>query len=110
MSADRARLCETLGYRFTAENLLDDALTHRSAGRRNNERLEFLGDAVLGMVIATELYLGDSDPSEGVLTRWRATLVKKQAAGGVVTRFSRIRWRRCWAPFSSMAVWKQRSR
>jgi len=88
LNADRARLCELLGYRFTAENLLDDALTHRSAGRHNNERLEFLGDAVLGMVIAAELYACNSDPSEGVLTRWRATLVKKHTLAEIAREIS----------------------
>ena len=88
MSADRARLCDTLGYRFGKDNLLDDALTHRSAGRHNNERLEFLGDAVLGLVIAAELYLGDPDPSEGVLTRWRATLVRKQTLAQIAREIS----------------------
>ena len=88
MNADRARLCETLNYRFGADNLLDDALTHRSAGRHNNERLEFLGDAVLGLVIAAELYLGDPDPTEGVLTRWRATLVRKQTLAEIAREIS----------------------
>ena len=83
MNADRARLCELLGYSFVTENLLDDALTHRSAGRDNNERLEFLGDAVLGLIIATELYVRNPDPSEGVLTRWRATLVKRQTLADI---------------------------
>jgi len=88
LNADRARLCELLGYRFTAENLLDDALTHRSAGRDNNERLEFLGDAVLGLIIATELYVRNPDPSEGVLTRWRAALVKRQTLAEIAREMS----------------------
>lgn len=88
MIEDRARLCKLLGYRFTAEDLLDDALTHRSAGRDNNERLEFLGDAVLGLVIAAELYLRNPEPSEGVLTRWRATLVKKQTLAEIAREIS----------------------
>jgi len=85
---DRARLCRLLGYRFGAEDLLDDALTHRSAGRENNERLEFLGDAVLGLVIAAELYVRNPQPSEGVLTRWRATLVKKQTLAEIAREIS----------------------
>jgi len=77
-----------LGYRFAAENLLDDALTHRSAGRDNNERLEFLGDAVLGLIIATELYVHNPDASEGVLTRWRAMLVKRQTLAEIAREIS----------------------
>lgn len=88
MNVDRARLCETLGHRFAAESLLDDALTHRSAGRHNNERLEFLGDAVLGLVIASELYVRNPEPSEGVLTRWRATLVKRQTLAQIARDIS----------------------
>ena len=53
-------------------------MTHRSAGRDNNERLEFLGDAVLGMVMAAALFQARSTATEGTLTRWRAMLVKKQ--------------------------------
>ncbi|HBG52333.1 MAG TPA: ribonuclease III, partial [Gammaproteobacteria bacterium] len=50
------QLSERLGYRFRDPELLDAALTHRSFGRRNNERLEFLGDALLNFVIGWELY------------------------------------------------------
>ncbi|MCB1831328.1 MAG: ribonuclease III, partial [Gammaproteobacteria bacterium] len=50
------QLCRKLGCQFTEESLLKQALTHRSAANRNNERLEFLGDALLGFVIADELY------------------------------------------------------
>jgi ribonuclease-3 len=88
LNAERARLCDKLGYRFVADDLLDDALTHRSAGRDNNERLEFLGDAVLGLVIAAELYLRNPEPREGVLTRWRATLVKKQTLAEIAREIS----------------------
>ena len=47
----RAQLCARLGYELRDASLLDDALTHRSAGSRHNERLEFLGDAVLGLIV-----------------------------------------------------------
>ena len=66
------------GYRFQNQSLLDAALTHRSAGRYNNERLEFLGDAILGFVIAETLYERFPQAEEGMLTRLRASLVKRE--------------------------------
>ena len=71
-------LLKKLGYRFRDQRLLDSALTHRSAGGLNNERLEFLGDAVLGLVIAENLYRRYPDASEGQLSRLRASLIRKQ--------------------------------
>lgn len=70
------RLCKALGYQFKDPSLLELALTHRSVSNQNNERLEFLGDAVLGCVIADELFQRFPQASEGELTRLRATLVK----------------------------------
>ncbi len=67
-----------LGYRFADEHLLRQALTHRSAGPDNNERLEFLGDAVLGMVIARALYDLKTEAREGALSRYRARLVRRE--------------------------------
>lgn len=69
-------LCRNLGYRFRDAGLLEMALTHRSVGSRNNERLEFLGDAVLSFVISAELYRRFGDVNEGTLSRLRASLVK----------------------------------
>lgn len=77
ISAEDA-LLRKLGYQFVDPTLLVSALTHRSAGGVNNERLEFLGDAVLGLVIAEALYKRYSDASEGELSRLRASLVRKQ--------------------------------
>jgi ribonuclease III len=56
--------------------LLEQALTHRSIGNNNNERLEYLGDAILGFVIADFIYQKFPNASEGELTRLRASLVK----------------------------------
>ena len=56
MSQSLDGLSRSLGYRFQDPGLLQEAVTHRSAGSDNNERLEFLGDAVLGYVIAEWLY------------------------------------------------------
>ncbi len=67
-----------LGYSFHNPALLHQALTHRSAGAYNNERLEFLGDSVLNTVISHWLYSHYPRASEGALTRLRATLVRKE--------------------------------
>jgi ribonuclease-3 len=66
------------GYVFSDTGLLETALTHRSTGRHNNERLEFLGDAILGFVITEALYKIFPGEAEGILTRLRASLVKKE--------------------------------
>ncbi len=65
-----------LGYRFRDLDLLDRALTHRSASNQNNERLEFLGDAFLSHSVARRLYELRPDDSEGDLSRLRAYLVR----------------------------------
>jgi ribonuclease-3 len=72
-------LAETLGYRFDDLALLQRALTHRSSGKDNNERLEFLGDAVLGFVIAAEIYKRYPKAREGELSRLRASLVRRES-------------------------------
>lgn len=73
------RLAGRLGYKFRDGDLLMQALTHRSAGSANNERLEFLGDAILGFVVADALFERFPDATEGQLSRLRAALVKKDA-------------------------------
>ncbi|MCU7555746.1 ribonuclease III [Alteromonas sp. ASW11-19] len=70
------RLYAALGYEFQDVTMLEQALTHRSAAKEHNERLEFLGDAVLGMVIGEELFRHFPAEPEGKLTRMRSTLVK----------------------------------
>ncbi|MGB5473539.1 MAG: ribonuclease III [Gammaproteobacteria bacterium] len=77
------RLEQRLGYRFTDASLLQQALSHRSVGSSNNERLEFLGDAVLGTVIAGELYRRFPRASEGRLSRLRATLVRRESLADI---------------------------
>ena len=73
---ERVQWAETrLDYRFNEPSLLEQALTHSSASKRNNERLEFLGDAVLGITIARLLFESRPDDTEGELTRARAALV-----------------------------------
>ena len=74
--SDLDRLQRTLGYQFRDPGLLDLALTHRSFGNRNNERLEFLGDSIVNMVIAEHLYEHFPKAREGQLSRLRARMVK----------------------------------
>ena len=76
------KLEEKLGYTFHDRRLLENALTHssyanenKSKGETSNERLEFLGDSVLGMVVADHLYRTHPNMPEGELTRTRAALV-----------------------------------
>ncbi len=69
-------IARTLRYRFNDSQLLQAALTHRSAGSNNNERLEFLGDAILNFVISAELFGRFPYADEGSLSRLRATLVR----------------------------------
>ena len=72
------RQVKILEYNFSNQQLLERALTHRSHGNDNNERLEFLGDAILGFIIAEYLYNTFPDIPEGELTRLRANLVKRE--------------------------------
>ncbi|MBA4697384.1 MAG: ribonuclease III [Legionella sp.] len=81
-------LMKSLGYFFKAENLLQQALTHCSAGPINNERLEFLGDALLSFVIADELFKRFFNASEGELSRLRAFLVKGEALASISTELN----------------------
>ncbi len=67
---------KTLSYRFQNVELFQQALTHRSANNRNNERLEFLGDAVLDFVVSDAVYHAYPDAAEGDLSKLRALLVK----------------------------------
>jgi ribonuclease-3 len=76
-------LSRSLEYHFKDPGLLRAAVTHRSAGSENNERLEFLGDAVLGYIIADWLYTLYPDADEGQLSRLRASLVKKETLADV---------------------------
>ncbi len=80
------RLGKDLGYRFRNPDLLREALTHRSAGSHNNERLEFLGDGVLNFVIAAALYERRPRDPEGDLSRLRATLVRGETLAVVARR------------------------
>lgn len=81
-----------LGYAFNDIDLLITAFTHRSyvnehrkTAKEHNERLEFLGDAVLELVVTEFLYTNYSDP-EGILTNWRSSLVRTESIGDAATR------------------------
>lgn len=76
MNNKNSVLIAKLGYEFKDLKLLDKALSHRSVGPNNNERLEFLGDSLLNFFIADALYAKFPDVREGDLSRLRATLVK----------------------------------
>ncbi len=118
---------EKLGYTFQDRGLLDNALTHSSCANesrgklQSNERLEFLGDSILGMVVADHLYRNHPDLPEGELTRTRAALVceerlvevARELGLGEYLRWAGARraaedaagppsrptlWRRCWPP------------
>jgi ribonuclease-3 len=81
------KLTRHLDYSFSDESLLETALTHRSVTQNNNERLEFLGDAVLGMVIAEELFKRFPGASEGELSRLRASMVRGDTLAEIARSF-----------------------
>lgn len=74
---ESSALCRQLGHVFAQPQLLQRALTHRSYAPEHNERLEFLGDSVLGCVIANHLYSSYPQLSEGELSRLRSNLVRE---------------------------------
>lgn len=88
MNTDLDQLCRKLGYTFKDKSLLQRALTHRSAGKNNNERLEFLGDSVLGFVITEALYEKYSLDNEGKLSRYRSLLVKGDTLAKIARQFN----------------------
>jgi dsRNA-specific ribonuclease len=114
---------DRLGHAFRRPELIARALTHRSHGATHNERLEFVGDAVLNCAVAAVLFERFPAIPEGELSRVRASLVNRDtlarlarefALGGEIAwvkarsgggtsgrRFSPMRSRRCSAPFSS---------
>nr|WP_143760096.1 MULTISPECIES: ribonuclease III [Colwellia] len=83
-----ARLAKKLGYEFNESTLLVQALTHRSAKGPHNERLEFLGDSILGFVIAEALFDKFPKQDEGDLTRMRSSLVRGVTLAEVAREFN----------------------
>lgn len=92
-----SRLEQDIGYRFRDRVLLQTALTHRSYCSPHNERLEFLGDAVLNAVIARSLFERFPMLAEGELSRLRAHLVRERGA------CTSSPWRSAWAISSGLA-------
>ena len=84
-----SELEKALGYRFADRSILERALTHRSRADKTDdsyERLEFLGDALLGFLVSDRLMNDDSHADEGTLTRRRATVVSEKALALVSRR------------------------
>ncbi|WP_127958863.1 ribonuclease III [Serratia microhaemolytica] len=81
------RLQRKLGYTFQQQELLLQALTHRSASSKHNERLEFLGDSILSFVIANTLYQRFPHVNEGDMSRMRATLVRGNTLAELAREF-----------------------
>lgn len=81
-------LAKKLNYAFKSPELLKTALTHRSRGGEHNERLEFLGDAVVNFVIADVLFHQFPKATEGELSRWRASLVNRDALAELAKEFN----------------------
>lgn len=82
------RLESAFDLRFSNPKLLERALTHRSRSQENYERLEFLGDSVLGFVVAEELYLRFPTTSEGKLSRMRSYVVRKETLARIARSMS----------------------
>lgn len=81
------RLQKKIGYQFANVDYLTQALTHRSAATKNNERLEFLGDSILNFTIAKALFEKFPKSDEGELTRMRAALVKEHTLAVIARQF-----------------------
>ncbi|MFB6434561.1 MAG: ribonuclease III [Candidatus Malihini olakiniferum] len=81
------RLQRKLGYTFQQNDLLLQALTHRSANSKHNERLEFLGDSILSFVIANALYHRFFFVDEGEMSRMRASLVRGNTLAEIAREF-----------------------
>ncbi|NKB32059.1 MAG: ribonuclease III [Pseudomonadales bacterium] len=83
MAIDFDKLQNLLNHQFSDPDLANLALTHRSANKLNNERLEFLGDSLLGYVVAEVLFENQPDADEGELSRLRAMLVNKTTLAAI---------------------------
>lgn len=87
MNNPHLKLCQRLEYTFKDEELLVLALTHRSKGSRNNERLEYLGDSIVNFVIANQLFHQFPEAKEGKLSRLRAQMVKGKTLASIARDF-----------------------
>ncbi|MGS2718207.1 ribonuclease III [Eionea flava] len=82
------QLQHCINYQFSDESLLKTALTHRSFSSSNNERLEFLGDSLLGVTISQQLFKQFPDVKEGILSRQRSRLVKGVTLAALAREFA----------------------
>ena len=83
LSFDASRLQKKINTIFDDHALIEQALTHRSISKNNNERLEFLGDAILGFIIADAIYEKFPAADEGVMSRLRAHLVNGESLANI---------------------------
>ena len=83
MTKEVDRLEHSLHYSFADKSLILTALTHRSFGKRNNERLEFLGDSILGYLVAERLFQRFTAAPEGALSRIRSSLVNQTTLSSI---------------------------
>ncbi len=88
MEKDLERLQDTIGYKFSNHALLIEALTHKSWGSPNNERLEFLGDSVLELAISHLLYQSLPEATEGELSKIRSWLVSEDSLAEIAGKVS----------------------
>lgn len=88
MITDYTPLYRNIGYRFNDEELVEQALTHRSKQKKHNERLEFLGDSILGFVIAEALYQKFPHEDEGNLSLLRMYLVRGKTLTNMAKQFN----------------------
>ncbi len=83
MTEELDRLEQTIHYSFANKSLILTALTHRSFGKSNNERLEFLGDSILGYLVAEKLFQRFISAPEGALSRMRSSLVNQTTLASI---------------------------
>lgn len=88
MSFELNRLQKKINARFNDQALLEQALTHRSIGRSNNERLEFLGDAILGFIVADAIYMKFPTADEGIMSRLRAHVVNGETLASIAQQLN----------------------
>ena len=88
MQRSHTAITKRIGYHFDHPDWLNQALTHRSADPSHNERLEFLGDAILNAVISHELFHRHPDADEGILSHLKANLVNRDALLAIATQLS----------------------
>ena len=86
--ADFSALQQASGYRFTRHALLKQALTHPSLGHGHNQRLEFLGDAVLELCVSEKIYENHPEMQEGAMTRLRQKLVREEKLAQIAREIS----------------------